>query len=70
MWTLERLIDSDSPYWEVLTQHPDEQAAQEKKMLLESRIEHQRSMTGNHILAYRIRDIGNSQIDNGVRLDS
>lgn len=70
MWTLERLIDSDTPYWEILTQHPQQQDAEDKMNLLRQRIEHQRSITGNRILDYRIRDIGNSQIDNGVRLDS
>lgn len=70
MWTLERLIDSDTPYWEILTQHPRQQDAEDKMILLRQRIEHQRSMSGHRILDYRIRDIGNSQIDNGVRLDS
>lgn len=65
MWTLERLIGSDTPYWEVLTQHPKQQDAEDKMMLLRTRIEYQQSVAGHRILDYRVRDIGDQQLENG-----
>ncbi len=70
MWTLERLIDTDPPHWEILTQHPRQQDAEDKMLVLRRRIEHQRSMSGHRILDYRVRDIGQQLLENGAAVES